>query len=114
MNIKKNLLFQTHGIIYVVDTSDVDRMTESKEELLKLLKDNRMTCKPLLVLCNKADKKESIGLLEVMEKLDLRQILRETASVSDDFVQPKTRMVCFRCACVFMFMCVCACMLNPF
>lgn len=83
---------ETHGIIYVVDTSDVDRMTECKEELLKLLKDNRMTCKPLLILCNKSDKQESIGLLEVMEKLDLRKILRETANVSDDFVQPKTRM----------------------
>ena len=61
-----------------------------------MLRDERMTCKPLLVLCNKADKKktETMGVVEVLEGLELINLLKESASIGeDDTEQPKTRLV---------------------
>lgn len=81
-------------MIYVVDLSDTDRLEESKVELRKVLMDERMTCKPLLILFNKADKCEGVvNMMDVMKRLDINNILMESGDLMEGLVQPKIRLV---------------------
>ena len=43
------LLLQSHGVIYVVDSSTNQRMAECKDELHKVLQDSRIKTKPFLM-----------------------------------------------------------------
>ena len=49
----ENYLENNDAIIFVVDSADEERMTECKEELDKLLKDDKLNGVPLLVFANK-------------------------------------------------------------
>jgi len=44
-----------HALIYIMDSSDVGRISESVAELDKLMQDKELVDVPLLVLCNKQD-----------------------------------------------------------
>lgn len=86
---------QCHGVIYVVDgTSDIGRIAESKEELRKVLMDNRMKCKPLLVLCNKADKPGCLGPANLIKAFDLPSLLLSSLSNGPPLAgEPRGRVV---------------------
>merc|ERR1719198_8513 len=45
----------THGIIYVVDSSDRDRLQDAREELQKMLQADELKDSVLLVFANKQD-----------------------------------------------------------
>merc|ERR1719381_10013 len=45
----------TQGVIFVVDSNDRDRMTESRDELARMLGDDELRDAVLLVLANKQD-----------------------------------------------------------
>ena len=51
----KNYYQNTDGLIYVVDSSDEERLAESKEELLAILVEEELKNVPLLVFANKQD-----------------------------------------------------------
>uniref|UniRef100_A0A915ITB3 ADP-ribosylation factor-like protein 13B n=1 Tax=Romanomermis culicivorax TaxID=13658 RepID=A0A915ITB3_ROMCU len=51
----RNYFAEIHGLIYVVDASDRNRIEENKQELMKLLSDPRIQGKPCLLLLNKQD-----------------------------------------------------------
>ena len=59
-------------------SSNRDKLNESKEELHKVLLDNRMIGKPLLVICNKTDNENCISPGELVNLLDLSSILQES------------------------------------
>ena len=83
------LLPQTHGIIFVLDASNQDRMDEAKEVLLNTLKDERMRGKPLLLLANKQDQ-GAFDPDQIIDKLALQEVLSE---VRGDMRLPPTRVV---------------------
>jgi len=63
----------THGIIFVVDSSDRDTIEKAKEELKGLLREEDLKSAPLLVFANKQD----LGVMSVAEitaKLELSEI----------------------------------------
>eukprot|EP01089_Gocevia_fonbrunei_P013520 TRINITY_DN3475_c0_g1_i1.p1 TRINITY_DN3475_c0_g1~~TRINITY_DN3475_c0_g1_i1.p1 ORF type:complete len:196 (-),score=21.17 TRINITY_DN3475_c0_g1_i1:88-675(-) len=60
----------TQAIIYVVDSSDRERIGEASAQLQKLLKENEPK-PPVLVLINKQDLPNVLSVAEVTEKLDL-------------------------------------------
>ena len=64
----------TDGLIYVVDSSDRDRIQDAKEELDKMLQEQEMENAVLLVLANKQDLPNAMTAAEVMEKLELQQL----------------------------------------
>uniref|UniRef100_H2YN57 ADP-ribosylation factor-like protein 14 n=1 Tax=Ciona savignyi TaxID=51511 RepID=H2YN57_CIOSA len=64
----------TEGLIYVVDSSDKQRFAESREELHKVLEDDEMRGKPVLVLANKQDLPCSAAVSNVAEALGLRKL----------------------------------------
>lgn len=43
------------GIIYVVDSADYERFTESRDELHRVLKEDELRGVPVVVLANKQD-----------------------------------------------------------
>jgi small GTP-binding protein len=67
-----NYYFQgTTALIYVVDSNDRERMEEAADELWKILNDDEMTGKPVLVFANKQDLPQSISATEMVEHLRL-------------------------------------------
>ena len=72
----KHYFSGTDAIIYVIDTSDQERLDLAKEELSSLLNDDELQNASLLVLANKMD----LGIMsvpEIVEKLDLVKLRRE-------------------------------------
>merc|ERR1711972_388582 len=64
----------THGAIFVVDSSDRDRIEDSREELTKMLSEDEMHEATLLVLANKQDLPQAMTSSEVAEKLGLHSL----------------------------------------
>ena len=60
----------TEGLIYVVDSSDKERLNIAKEELHKMLAEEELKDTVLLVLANKQDIKV-MSLEEIVQGLDL-------------------------------------------
>jgi len=56
---------ECHAVIYVVDTGDRERIDESKEAFLKMIKNENTRGVPLLVAANKQDLEECMGVREV-------------------------------------------------
>ncbi|XP_077104650.1 ADP-ribosylation factor-like 10 [Siphateles boraxobius] len=65
-------LRKTHILVYVVDSSDRGRLPEAKVELHRLLKAD--TDLPVVVLGNKQDKPDAVGVPELREALSLSSV----------------------------------------
>ncbi|XP_044885745.1 ADP-ribosylation factor-like protein 13A isoform X3 [Mauremys mutica] len=70
-----------HGIIFVLDSSDVLRMEEAKRTLGRLLAHPRISGKPLLLLANKQDKVDALLPCELIECLSLEKLVNENKSL---------------------------------
>merc|ERR1712217_482883 len=66
----------THGAIFVIDSSDRDRIEDAREELTKMLSEDEMRDAALLVLANKQDLPHAMSTSEVAEKLALHSLRR--------------------------------------
>ncbi|KAL8152120.1 hypothetical protein V2J09_021928 [Rumex salicifolius] len=69
-----NLLLWGHGIVFVVDSNDRERITEARESLHSFLNKDEAKEKPLLVFANKQDLPGAMTVYEIMEKLDLHAL----------------------------------------
>ncbi|CAO1414835.1 unnamed protein product [Diamesa serratosioi] len=56
---------ESHAVIYVIDSNDRDRMNESKELFDKMIKNELLSGVPLLILANKQDIPECMGVREI-------------------------------------------------
>merc|ERR1719169_95472 len=61
----------TNGAIFIVDSSDRDRIDDAREELFRMLNDDEMRDAVLLVFANKQDLPGAMDASEVAEKLGL-------------------------------------------
>uniref|UniRef100_A0A3Q3GZ10 ADP-ribosylation factor-like 13A n=1 Tax=Labrus bergylta TaxID=56723 RepID=A0A3Q3GZ10_9LABR len=77
----RELCGEAHGIIFVVDSSDRQRIKEVKEVLVELLKQPRVAGKPLLVLANKQDKMNALLGSELIEILSLENLVNQSRSL---------------------------------
>ncbi len=68
----------TDGIIYVVDSVDVDRLEEAKTELHKVTKFAENQGTPLLVIANKQDLPKSLTVTEIEKHLALHELSPST------------------------------------
>ncbi|KAG1755507.1 ADP-ribosylation factor family-domain-containing protein [Suillus lakei] len=66
------------GIIFVVDSSDRDRIPEAKEELRMLMNNDQLQDALLLVFANKQDMPDAMSASELTDKLDLRTFGQRT------------------------------------
>jgi small GTP-binding protein len=72
----------TNGIIFVVDSADMERMSDkfenednAKAELHKMLSDELLRGVPLLVYANKQDLPRALLVAEITERLELDQLM---------------------------------------
>jgi ADP-ribosylation factor-like protein 2 len=70
----RNYFEQTDGIIWVVDSADRRRLNDCKDELKKLLVEERLFGATLLVFANKMDIKGSLSVQEISKGLELDSI----------------------------------------
>merc|ERR1712178_426264 len=64
----------TNGVIFVVDSSDRNRIQDARDELCKLLGDDELRDAVLLVLANKQDLPNAMTAAEVSKHLGLGQL----------------------------------------
>ncbi|KAM6438857.1 ADP-ribosylation factor-like protein 13B [Rhynochetos jubatus] len=76
-SIWRNYYAESHGVVFVVDSSDVGRMEETKETMVELLNNPKMSGKPMLVLANKQDREEALPEADVIDCLSLEKIVNE-------------------------------------
>ncbi|XP_007181506.1 ADP-ribosylation factor-like protein 13A [Balaenoptera acutorostrata] len=76
-----NYYAQAHGLIFVLDSSDLKRMQEVKVILPRLLSDERVAGKPILLLANKQDKKDALLLRDITEYLLLERLTKKNQSL---------------------------------
>eukprot|EP00933_Yihiella_yeosuensis_P038249 TRINITY_DN3219_c0_g2_i2.p1 TRINITY_DN3219_c0_g2~~TRINITY_DN3219_c0_g2_i2.p1 ORF type:complete len:185 (+),score=47.76 TRINITY_DN3219_c0_g2_i2:95-649(+) len=64
----------THGLIFVIDSADKERIEDAREELQKMLEEDVMREAVLLVFANKQDLPETLTNAEIIEKLQLENL----------------------------------------
>ncbi len=64
----------TDALIYVIDSSDKRRMTETGAELDQLLMEEKLKGVPLIVFANKQDLLNALSLDEIRDTLHLKNI----------------------------------------
>lgn len=72
----RNYFEETDGVVWVVDSADAARMQDCKEELQKLLQEERLVGASLLVLANKQDLKSALSPEQVAEALSLQELAK--------------------------------------
>ncbi|XP_071425818.1 ADP-ribosylation factor-like protein 13A [Pithys albifrons albifrons] len=69
-----------HGLIFVLDSSDLSRMEEVRKVLSRVLSHPDISGKPLLLLANKQDVAAALLPCEVIERLCLESLVNENRS----------------------------------
>ncbi|PVF93735.1 ARF/SAR superfamily protein [Serendipita vermifera] len=64
----------TQGIIYVVNSADVSRMAEARDELQSIISSDELACIPLLVLANKQDLPNPWSTIKITDFLVLYNV----------------------------------------
>ncbi|XP_078402371.1 ADP-ribosylation factor-like protein 13B [Cetorhinus maximus] len=77
----KNYYSEAHGFIFVVDSTDVKRMGEAGNVLSEVLKHQKMSGKPGLILANKQDKAEALPEFDIVEQISLGKLANENKSI---------------------------------
>merc|ERR1712227_775455 len=67
----------TQGLIFVVDSSDRERIQESHDELHKMLNEDELRDAIVLGFANKQDLPNALSVTELTEKLGLNQLRRK-------------------------------------
>ncbi|XP_054289934.1 ADP-ribosylation factor-like protein 13B isoform X2 [Macrosteles quadrilineatus] len=66
-----------HGVIYVVDASDMSRIEESRKALHELLAHEKLAGKPLLLLANKQDQDGALDEIDIVERLNVEALVNQ-------------------------------------
>lgn len=64
----------TDGVVFVVDSNDMDRMDQARDELHRAMNDIELRGKPLLVMCNKQDLPNAQSPDVISENLELASL----------------------------------------
>ncbi|EPR59241.1 ADP ribosylation factor ARF1, partial [Toxoplasma gondii GT1] len=64
----------THGLIFVIDSNDRDRIEDAREELHRMLNEDELRDAVLLIFANKQDLPNAMTAAEVTDKLHLHSI----------------------------------------
>lgn len=59
------------GIVYIVDTADSSRFEESQKEFQEILKNEELKDIPIVIMCNKIDKREARPEEELLQVFGL-------------------------------------------
>ncbi|KAF7705932.1 ADP-ribosylation factor-like protein 14 [Silurus meridionalis] len=80
----KSYYEDTAGILFAVDCGNRRRLDEARRELERVLKNEHLRGRPVVILANKQDKEGALTAAELTEAFNLRKIFSDR----DWFVQP--------------------------
>ncbi len=64
------------GLLYVIDSTDTQRINESAEELHGILEDENMHGIPVVIIANKQDLPNALNCSELVQKLSLEKLYK--------------------------------------
>ena len=70
----KHYYLNTDGLLYVIDSSDVERVREAAEELHGILEDDNMRNVPVVIIANKQDLPNAMTCTDLVQKLNLEKL----------------------------------------
>ncbi|XP_053471398.1 ADP-ribosylation factor-like protein 13B isoform X6 [Ictalurus furcatus] len=73
----KNYYSESYGVVFVVDSSDVQRIHETRDTMAEVLRHPRIAGKPVLVLANKQDRDGAMAEADIIENLSLEKLVNE-------------------------------------
>ncbi|MBN3297176.1 AR13B protein, partial [Amia calva] len=73
----KNYYAESHGVVYVVDSSDLERIQETRDTLAEVLRHPRIAGKHVLVLGNKQDCDGALCEADLIKSLALEKVVNE-------------------------------------
>ncbi|KAM6918438.1 ADP-ribosylation factor-like protein 14 [Xenentodon cancila] len=76
--------YNTAAVVFVVDSTDQERLDEARRELENTLRSDQLRGRPLILLANKQDVNGALTVTEMKDKFNLRK----TCFDRDWFVQP--------------------------
>uniref|UniRef100_A0A672MF53 ADP-ribosylation factor-like 13b n=1 Tax=Sinocyclocheilus grahami TaxID=75366 RepID=A0A672MF53_SINGR len=76
-SIWKNYYSDSYGVVFVVDSSDVQRIQETRDTMAEVLRHPRIAGKPVLVLANKQDRDGALAEADIIETLSLEKLVNE-------------------------------------
>ena len=65
---------ENKGLIYLIDSSDRERLNEAAEEFHKVINDENMFAVPVVIIANKQDLPNAISCEELVQRLSLNKI----------------------------------------
>lgn len=80
----------TQGLIFVVDSNDRERISEAKDELMRMLTEDELRDAVLLIFANKQDLPNAMNAAEITDKLGLHSLrsrhwyIQSTCATSGD------------------------------
>ncbi|XP_061086443.1 ADP-ribosylation factor-like protein 13B, partial [Conger conger] len=81
-DIWKHYFAESHAVMFVVDSSDVQRMNEAKESLAKVLRHPCIAGKPVLLLANKQDREGALREVDIIDHLSLETLVNQNKCLS--------------------------------
>ncbi|XP_041935994.1 ADP-ribosylation factor-like protein 13B isoform X3 [Alosa sapidissima] len=73
----KNYYSESYGVVFVVDSSDTQRLQETRDTMEEVLRHPRIAGKPVLVLANKQDRDGALAEADIIEGLSLEKLVNE-------------------------------------
>ncbi|XP_076840761.1 ADP-ribosylation factor-like protein 13B [Brachyhypopomus gauderio] len=73
----ENYYSESHGVVFVVDSSDIQRIHETRATMAEVLGHPRIAGKPVLVLANKQDQEGALPEADIIESLSLEKLVNE-------------------------------------
>jgi len=70
----KHYYQNTQALVYVVDSNDVERVNEAAEELHSMLQYDDLRDATVLILANKQDLPQAIGVADVLDRMRLQTL----------------------------------------
>eukprot|EP00466_Bigelowiella_natans_P008076 jgi/Bigna1/87953/estExt_fgenesh1_pg.C_260079 len=83
-----NYFAEAHAVIFIVDSTDVERLREAKEILDTLLEDPKLKGAPFLILANKQDVPGALGESAITKVLNMER--SSTGMPQKNKLKPKT------------------------
>eukprot|EP00906_Rhabdomonas_costata_P033878 RCo047707 len=77
----RNYYEQTDGVVWVVDSHDLSRLSDCKAELHSLLQQEKLAGATLLIFANKQDLEGSLSASAIYEALDLKTITNRHVNI---------------------------------
>ena len=71
---------EVHAIVFMIDSSDTERLNEARYELHKLLNEYELKYAPILILANKQDMKQAMDYQSMINTLQIMPSSQRTSS----------------------------------